>query len=592
MTLDTSQRGLSSLSSVDDVPTVLVVDDDRGLADTYAVWLETDYDVRVAYGGEAALDQASDDVDVVVLDRRMPDLPGDRVLEQLRERGSNSQIVMLTAVEPDADAIDLPFDAYLTKPVSKHELLEVVDELLLRGQFPPELQEYFARHSRAEILEEIDPDQLNDATIDDLKAEFDLAPPDTVPQEFDDQHRQFERLSRINALVRELDQAILAASTSEEIATMVCEELADAESYDAAWFGRYTPRVDRIQPQAAAGVETRPSAVPAGDGASNPLAEAVAKREPVRTRTSAEATAVLTGEVDTSDPPAAPASIALCVPIVFRETLYGVVCIGATDDDAFSDAEVEVLSGLGRTIAAAVTAVERKKMMVADRAIELEFETTDLNDLFVRLSDELDCQVLLEGLVPVSNGHLLCYTTVENASAEDVMTFGTNAEEVDNIRGLGESAAAGLYEWRLSGDGVVFALTEAAATVQSATFDSGQGTVTAQVAADAEVRPVVDRVLDNFPDTDLLAQRNVERSIQSTSRFQETLGNQLTDQQQSALEAAYAAGYFEWPRDSTAEDLADSMGIASPTLHQHLRAALRKLLDTYFEESNEIGLEE
>lgn len=592
MTPDTSRRGLSSVASVDDVPTIMVVDDDRGLADTYAVWLETDYDVRVAYGGEPALDQVTSTVDVIVLDRRMPDLPGDRVLEQLRERGTNSQVLMLTAVEPDAEVADLPFDAYLTKPVSKQELLEVVDELLLRGQFPPELQEYFARHSRAEVLQELDFDQLDDATLEEVKAQIELDSPEAVPQGLDEQHRQFERLSRINALVRELDQAILAAETSEEIAATVCEELADAESYHAAWFGRYTPRVDRIQPQAAAGMETQPSSVPASDGAANPLAEAVEQRKPVLTTDSAMAASVLAGEIDAGEPPAIPASNALCVPVVFRETLYGVLCLGARDDDAFSDAEIEVLSGLGRTVAAALTAVERKKMMVADRAIELEFETTDRRDLFVRLSDQLECRVLLEGLVPVADGYLLCYTTVEDATPEDVMAFGADADEAESVRGLGESAASGLYEWQLCGDGVVFALTEAAATVQSATFDGGKGTVTAQVAADAEVRPVVDRVLDKFPDTDLLAQRNVERSIQSTSRFRESLGDQLTDQQQSALEAAYAAGYFEWPRDSTAEDLAESMGIASPTLHQHLRAALRKLLDTYFEESNQLGLEE
>lgn len=591
MTPESSPRGLSSLSSADEVPTVLVVDDDRGLADTYAVWLESDYDVRVAYGGEPALKQATDDVDVIVLDRRMPDLPGDRVLEQLREDGRTSQVLMLTAVEPDGDVVDLPFDAYITKPITKQELLEVVDELLLRAQFPPELQEHFARNSRTEVLEGLDFDQLDEETLEEVKAEIEQNKPEAVPREFDEQQRQFERLSHINALVRELDQSILTASTAEEVTGTVCEELAADECYQAVWFGRYTPRVDRIQPESAAGLDTRPSPVPASDSASNPLAEAVERREPILTTDPEMVASVLTGEFDADEPPSVSSTSALCVPVAFEETLYGVLCLGAADDDAFSDAEIDVLSGLGRTVAAAVTAVERKKMMVADRAIELEFETTDQGDLFVRLSDQLDCQVLLEGLVPVSDGNLLCYTTIENAPPEDVLELGANADEVESVRGLGESSAAGVYEWRLDGDGVVYALTEAAATVQSATFDAGEGTVTAQVAADAEVRPIVDRVLDNFPDTDLLAQRNVDRSIQSTSRFRQALGEQLTDQQQSALEAAYAAGYFEWPRDSTAEDLAESMGIASPTLHQHLRAALRKVLDTYFEESNQLGLE-
>jgi predicted DNA binding protein len=57
----------------------------------------------------------------------------------------------------------------------------------------------------------------------------------------------------------------------------------------------------------------------------------------------------------------------------------------------------------------------------------------------------------------------------------------------------------------------------------------------------------------------------------------------LTDRQRDALEAAYRAGYFAWPRESTAEDVAESLDLTSPTLHSHLRKAesviLSRLLD-------------
>ncbi|MFB6179449.1 MAG: helix-turn-helix domain-containing protein [Halorientalis sp.] len=47
-----------------------------------------------------------------------------------------------------------------------------------------------------------------------------------------------------------------------------------------------------------------------------------------------------------------------------------------------------------------------------------------------------------------------------------------------------------------------------------------------------------------------------------------------------------SGGYFDWPRDSTAEDIADSLDISSPTLHQHLRHAQRKLLAAYLDDAN------
>jgi len=44
------------------------------------------------------------------------------------------------------------------------------------------------------------------------------------------------------------------------------------------------------------------------------------------------------------------------------------------------------------------------------------------------------------------------------------------------------------------------------------------------------------------------------------------------------LEAAFRAGYYDWPRGSTAEELADSLELTGPTLHGHLRKAERTVL--------------
>ena len=68
---------------MDDEPTVLVVDDDRQLADLYAAWLRGEYDVRTAYGGEEAIEAMSGAVDVALVDRLMPRIPGDEVLKRI-----------------------------------------------------------------------------------------------------------------------------------------------------------------------------------------------------------------------------------------------------------------------------------------------------------------------------------------------------------------------------------------------------------------------------------------------------------------------------------------------------------------------------
>jgi DNA-binding response OmpR family regulator len=137
----------------DGPPVVLVADDEAELADLYAHWLADGYEVRVATGGEEALELATDEVDVALLDRRMPMMTGDEVLSALRERGINCRVAMITAVEPDVDIVDMPFDDYLVKPVTRDELHSVVTVLLSRKEFDSRTQEFFALASKKATLE-------------------------------------------------------------------------------------------------------------------------------------------------------------------------------------------------------------------------------------------------------------------------------------------------------------------------------------------------------------------------------------------------------------------------------------------------------
>lgn len=134
-------------------PTVLIVDDEQAIADIYAIRLEGSYDIRVAYGGEEALEQVDDDVDVVLLDRRMPDLSGDEVLEEMRSRGLTCRTIMTTAVTPDFDILELPFDDYLCKPIDKASLASAIEQQLTAKQYDDQFAEYFAITAKIGLLQ-------------------------------------------------------------------------------------------------------------------------------------------------------------------------------------------------------------------------------------------------------------------------------------------------------------------------------------------------------------------------------------------------------------------------------------------------------
>lgn len=138
-----------------DDPTVLIVEDERELADTYARWLEPEYTVHTAYTGEdglATLENA--DVDAVLLDRRLPGLSGDEVLAAVRDREMGVRVAMLTAIDTDYDIIEMEFDDYVTKPVLRDELRELVERLLALDEYDQLVRESYSLSRTAGALRE------------------------------------------------------------------------------------------------------------------------------------------------------------------------------------------------------------------------------------------------------------------------------------------------------------------------------------------------------------------------------------------------------------------------------------------------------
>jgi len=132
---------------------VFVVDDERNVADSYANFLEEEYEVTVTYSGEEALEELHPGVDVVLLDRRMPGLSGDEVLTEIDDRQLDCRVVMVTAVEPDLGIVEMSFDEYLVKPVTGEQLRNVIERMLARKTLDKQVQRMFVLASKLATLE-------------------------------------------------------------------------------------------------------------------------------------------------------------------------------------------------------------------------------------------------------------------------------------------------------------------------------------------------------------------------------------------------------------------------------------------------------
>jgi len=404
---------------------------------------------------------------------------------------------------------------------------------------------------------------------------------------------RLERRTDVGDRVRTVDDALLSASDRDDLETAVCERLAEGDEYVGAWIATSDLTDDRPTPAAAAGIDRsgvdalvgrfdEASTVPPWTEAVRDGAVSVAELDDALLASDAEEPTGADGPASDGDEIRVGAVTA--VPLARRETTYGVLAV-ATDRGAPADWERSELSALGRRIGHALAAIQRRNLLLSDAAVELEFRCRDEGAFFVDASARLDCTFSLESIAPVSASSLLFHVTVAGADPGDVFDRAVAHRGLEEVRLVETHGDGALLEFVVGGDSPLLTLAAHGATITDAVFESGDGDLVAEVAQDADLRAVVDGLRTAFPDTELVGKREVERPVRTVREFREGVEDELTDRQEATLRAAYYAGYFDWPRGSTAEEVADSMDVSSPTLHNHLRKGQRALLDTFFEGS-------
>jgi two-component system response regulator AtoC len=115
-------------------PTILVVDDDPGLRESFRLILEDEFEVLDVPDGQQALDIVrSCQVDLVLLDIRLPGMDGLEVLERIKGLDEQLDVILITAVKTVRTAVSAmklgAFD-YLTKPFDEDEVLALIRRAL------------------------------------------------------------------------------------------------------------------------------------------------------------------------------------------------------------------------------------------------------------------------------------------------------------------------------------------------------------------------------------------------------------------------------------------------------------------------------
>ncbi|MBX0295144.1 PAS domain S-box protein [Haloarcula nitratireducens] len=393
---------------------------------------------------------------------------------------------------------------------------------------------------------------------------------------------RLERMDRVNEVVRDVTKALVSAGSRAEIESTVCERLAGAGPYQFAWFGTRDPVSDEVRPTARAGDEAEYlDAVTAVAGGPEPAGRA------------ADEHATQVASPARTDPPLDQWEQAalerdyrtvVSVPVRYEEALYGVLTVYGSDPDHLGEAEQAVLSDLGEMVGYAITAVERKTALTSDRRVELEFGIEEPDTPLFRCVRAVGGEFELEGVVSGGSDPLRAFFTLRDADPDAVREFAAESPGLGEIRHVAGEGSESLFECPVVGGSIVGTVFDHGGVPQSLTGDGTTVRLVAELSADRDVREFARMFETAFEGATLLARRERDRPIQTATEFRSELLDRFTDKQREAIETAYLSGFFEWPRESTGEEVAEALDVSQPTFNRHLRASQRKLLDLLLDE--------
>ena len=451
--------------------------------------------------------------------------------------------------------------------VSERRVQMLVSEISDRtdganGVTPARLRQYFGR--RLLVEDGVDARVVMAAGgwegVDSLLSSIPPLDDQDVAAAFEHVARNRDKTGRLPAVIETVDgvvNSLAGASSRSELEAAVCQQLVDG--YAAAWILDCDPKRDRVVCRAHAGA--------APDRFAEPSDSAVVCRA-LRTGQ----LLVTPDDADTGDREAA-SNLLAAVPLQHGETEHGVLVVRAPAD-AFDNPERTAIEMLGRQVSHALTAAAHKQLVLGGVVLEVQFQYDDTAAVFVDLAATLDATLTLDGAIPDADGYL-CFVTVEG-SAQAALEAATECEAIADARLISSNEHEGVLELSLTGSSPLLVVTDRGGTVTELSVEDGQATLTCELAPDADLRAVHDRLATAFG-AELRSKQ--ERTATTTGLDNPDLvEEQLTDKQRDVLRTAYHAGYFEWPRGSTAEDLAESIGVSSPTLHNHLRRAQQSVL--------------
>ncbi|MFC7228631.1 GAF domain-containing protein [Salinirubellus salinus] len=418
-----------------------------------------------------------------------------------------------------------------------------------------------------------------EAALDRVSRESRLREQDRTLQR---RNRELSELNRVNETIREIDRAVVRAETRAEVDHAVCERLTAEGRFAFAWIGTVDPTAGRVDPRAWAGddqgyLDTQSFALEETGG------------EPAGRSAATGAVTMVSNVADgLREEPWRKEALArdylsvIAIPLVYNDLTHGVLTVYAGSRDAFDDRARAVLAELGETVAAAISAIERKHALLSTSMTRVEFETEARTFVLSRLAHEADATLSYDGGIQQREGGLHVFVSVEDGGIDAVERAAADLVGVGDVRRMSTSGEGGVLRLGLAQPFPALELADHGAVFRGATATPTTTTLVVDVPESVDVRNVTQLVRAAVGEVTLRSKRQLDRAAEQDPAT--TLLDRLTERQLEVVQTAYYSGFFESPRENTGEDVAEMLDISPAAFYQHVRTVQRKLFATLFEE--------
>jgi predicted DNA binding protein/ActR/RegA family two-component response regulator len=525
---------------IDDV-SVLFVDDDATFARTQARLLQRHhggFDVDVATSVEAATRHFGEtEPDCIVCDYQLGDGTGLDLLATVREQDPKRPFVLVTGKGNEGVASDA-ITRGVTDYIRKETLSEQPD--LLGRRIATAVRSYLAERALAS------------------------------------ERRSKEAMLEITT----------STNTRRELSRDFCRHLVEERGYECAWIGAVDSSGDVVPLADAGQSEYVDAVIKPGTNEAQPTEPALRALEQdgphVVNRIGHGPEAGAEDHFPTAWEERAREfgfGSAAAVPIQHGDVRVGVLAVYASEADAVTPRERDILSEYGSTIGYAVQSSEWKQTLLSSTNVTADFQIADTAVPLVALDECLPAAAVTTVTTAVvrNDTEILYLGRVSGVSASE---FERAATTVDAIRSVtvqdDESLRYKLVAETPTPESLV---VDAGGQFEETTVEHGIATVTAMVPNDRDIEVVVSTLTTVFDDVTVTTTWS-DRTAPSSAGESDPIDD-LTDRQREVLEVAYMGGYFERPRENNASELAESLDISRATFAQHLRAAERKLFSDH-----------